>query len=474
MNLHPSQLEMNARLQARANFLAEMDQSAAFRGGASPPLLQQQRLLQQQEAMSRRPTFPKPCKNDVILGRGKPFQNWPGNQFMLSLCDCYRDRYHAAERAQKNHIIEEVKDIIKGQRHENFKMNCWVEVSERISYRKIGHAFRSNSRRLTAEKNAEIAAAEEAARTGKKYEEVLAESNMKTAASDSKKAAFEADDEEEPKLPPLPRDLPLSVTMSAATNTAPGASLPMPSAGLPMASAAMPPSADAMLQLEVRRRNLEERENRLLQMKMEMQAELEARNAMNTAGFGAPGSLYNARGMNPMAMGGGMGGMSGMGGLASAQAFGGGMMNPALLAQQRAVMASKLTPSFAALQGASGMGMGMSGAGFLGGQNSAAMPGMNMNSMTPAEMDLAMVRAGRLPPATLASGPLGGPTHGDGMLVDMLVKRSQNVKPPTSLAEINAMRRKSLSEEDQFRLGGMVPVEKKKKKLKKKRKHNKH
>ena len=77
--------------------------------------MQQQRLMQQQEAMARRVTIAKPSKNDVILGRGKPFQNWPGNQFMLSLCDCYRERYHSAERAQKNHIIEEVKDIIKGR-----------------------------------------------------------------------------------------------------------------------------------------------------------------------------------------------------------------------------------------------------------------------------------------------------------------------------------------------------------------------
>ena len=116
MNLHPSQLDMNARLQA--NLLAGMQdqQSSAFRASSPPQqtLMQQQRLIQQQ-AMARRVAIPKPGKNDVILGRGKPFQNWPGNQFMLSLCDCYRERYHAAERAQKNCIIDEVKDIIKGR-----------------------------------------------------------------------------------------------------------------------------------------------------------------------------------------------------------------------------------------------------------------------------------------------------------------------------------------------------------------------
>jgi hypothetical protein len=112
MNLHPShQLELNARLQAQANLLAEMDPSAAtFR----PSPLQQQ-MLQQQQQLQRRMPITKPGKQDVILGRGKPFQNWPGNQFMLSLCDCYRERYHAAERAQKNSIVQEVMDVIKSR-----------------------------------------------------------------------------------------------------------------------------------------------------------------------------------------------------------------------------------------------------------------------------------------------------------------------------------------------------------------------
>ena len=363
-----------------------------------------------------------------------------------------------------------------------------MEVSERVSYRKIGHAFRSNSRRLTAERNAEIAAAEEAARTGKKYEEVLAEASMKKAASN------EADEEEEerPKTPPTPkprtpspRDLPLSATAkrsmaAVATNTAPAASLPMPSVGaaIPSAAATSMPTADAMLQLEVRRRNLEERENRLLQMRMEMQAELEARNSMGGAGFGAPGSLYNARGMNSMAMGGmgsmasmggmtGMGTMGGMGGMSGVSAYAGGM-NPALLAQRRAAMASKLTPSFA-LQGAAGMGMGM-GAALMSGPSSAAMPGM----MTPTEMELAMARAGRMPGGGLPVAPLGGPTHGDGMLVDMLVKRSQMVKPPPSMAGINALQGKSVGEEGRFRYGGVKPSPPEKKSKKKKRKHNRH
>jgi hypothetical protein len=57
----------------------------------------------------------KPSKNDVLLGRGKPRQNWAGNQFMLALCDTYRERYHSVERIEKNQIIDEVKSIIKSK-----------------------------------------------------------------------------------------------------------------------------------------------------------------------------------------------------------------------------------------------------------------------------------------------------------------------------------------------------------------------
>jgi hypothetical protein len=56
----------------------------------------------------------RPNPNDVLLGRGKPFQNWAGNQNMLNLIDSYRKRYHEAERAYKHRIIEDVLRTIRG------------------------------------------------------------------------------------------------------------------------------------------------------------------------------------------------------------------------------------------------------------------------------------------------------------------------------------------------------------------------
>jgi hypothetical protein len=81
-----------------------------------PTLKLSAHLLKQAEGRQKGATTAfvilKPNKEDIVLGRGKPFQGWPGNQFMLSLCDAYRDRYHSVERTQKNSIIEEVRAII--------------------------------------------------------------------------------------------------------------------------------------------------------------------------------------------------------------------------------------------------------------------------------------------------------------------------------------------------------------------------
>jgi len=70
----------------------------------------------------------------------------------------YRKRYHESERAFKHEIIEEVLDIIKSkggrflERIDDFEKSFWNQVPHRMAYRKVGHAFRSNARRLSMEK----------------------------------------------------------------------------------------------------------------------------------------------------------------------------------------------------------------------------------------------------------------------------------------------------------------------------------
>lgn len=92
-----------------------------------------------------------PGAADVLLGRGKPFQSHQGNQLMLQLVDQFRSSYLKSDRKGKHVIIEQVLGFIK-ERGGRFLMrvdyeNYWVEVKRSISYRKVGHAFRSKARR---------------------------------------------------------------------------------------------------------------------------------------------------------------------------------------------------------------------------------------------------------------------------------------------------------------------------------------
>ena len=97
------------------------------------------------------PKIENPSDADVLLGRGKPYQNHPGNRHMLGLVDKFRDQYQRAERKEKHTIVEEVLSVIEAKGGRFLQRadydNQWVEVNKAISYRKVGHAFRSKARK---------------------------------------------------------------------------------------------------------------------------------------------------------------------------------------------------------------------------------------------------------------------------------------------------------------------------------------
>jgi hypothetical protein len=99
-----------------------------------------------------------PTRFDIMLGRGRPTQNHPGNQHMREVVDRYRARYDTAERETKRPIVEEVMDEIKRdggrflRRKEDKKAgegdeeDFWVEVNFPVAFEKVSHAFRSKRR----------------------------------------------------------------------------------------------------------------------------------------------------------------------------------------------------------------------------------------------------------------------------------------------------------------------------------------
>jgi hypothetical protein len=101
----------------------------------------------------------EPTKDDVLLGRGKPFQNHPGNQRMLLIVDERKEQYLAVKRDQKRAIVEEVLGVIQEGGARFLKRSAdghyWKEVEPAISFEKVSHALRSKVRRLEDSKGKE-------------------------------------------------------------------------------------------------------------------------------------------------------------------------------------------------------------------------------------------------------------------------------------------------------------------------------
>jgi hypothetical protein len=55
----------------------------------------------------------KPTQYDVLLGRGRPFQSWPGNKRLHTVVDLYKPRYSKAKRHEKTEMAEEIVMFIK-------------------------------------------------------------------------------------------------------------------------------------------------------------------------------------------------------------------------------------------------------------------------------------------------------------------------------------------------------------------------
>ncbi|KAL3925509.1 MAG: hypothetical protein SGARI_005829, partial [Bacillariaceae sp.] len=108
------------------------------------------------EEASGKPAPPdavRPKNNDILFGRGKPFQNHPGNRKMLGLIDQYKQQYAESPRDRKRPIVEEIIGMLTtdGGRFlkrysEDVNSNWWVEVTRQVAFDKVSHAFRSRSR----------------------------------------------------------------------------------------------------------------------------------------------------------------------------------------------------------------------------------------------------------------------------------------------------------------------------------------
>lgn len=90
------------------------------------------------------PDAVRPKNQDILFGRGKPFQNHPGNRKMLQLIDQYKQQYSESPRDRKRPIVEEIIGLLKedGGRflkryNEDVNSTWWVEVSNQVAFDKV-------------------------------------------------------------------------------------------------------------------------------------------------------------------------------------------------------------------------------------------------------------------------------------------------------------------------------------------------
>ena len=109
---------------------------------------QQQKALKRQADMlkhAKSKLLPYPKPNDILLGRGRPFQDYPGNQMMTKLINSYREQYdHATERLDKMFICLSVTKEVqeRGSRFLQRTSLGWEEVDQEKAEKKVIKAFR--------------------------------------------------------------------------------------------------------------------------------------------------------------------------------------------------------------------------------------------------------------------------------------------------------------------------------------------
>eukprot|EP00980_Cylindrotheca_fusiformis_P000065 scaffold19_cov114-Cylindrotheca_fusiformis.AAC.12 len=89
-------------------------------------------------------------RDDILLGRGRGFQDHIGNKRMRAIVDKYKEKYHSVKRSKKRGIVEEVyREIIEGGARFLIKPTGsrtagpgFVMVDEEVAIQKVNNTLR--------------------------------------------------------------------------------------------------------------------------------------------------------------------------------------------------------------------------------------------------------------------------------------------------------------------------------------------
>ena len=101
-------------------------------------------LWKEEEAQSDRIVVAR--NNDVLSGRGRPYQDHPGNEILARLIDKYRDEYNSVERFRKTciswEIVNQIRDMNGRFLQKDEATDTWVIVNDIDCREKVARGFR--------------------------------------------------------------------------------------------------------------------------------------------------------------------------------------------------------------------------------------------------------------------------------------------------------------------------------------------
>jgi hypothetical protein len=112
-----------------------------------------------------------PTQTDVLLGRGKPIQNHPGNIRLGLIVQSLLQNYdYSAKRQEKTQLAAETAEKMKeaGVRFLTKVNGGWVVASDKLARERVSSTFRTVRDRLKLSQESNPRANEEAAGKGKR------------------------------------------------------------------------------------------------------------------------------------------------------------------------------------------------------------------------------------------------------------------------------------------------------------------
>jgi hypothetical protein len=108
--------------------------------------MEKRRKLERQEYQVT--TIMIPCSFDILVGKGRPFQDHPGNIELRDWIRTHQYSYELAQNYEKKKIVQSVIKMVrsKGGRFLKDDGGYWMEVSEEVAHAKVGHLFRDRKR----------------------------------------------------------------------------------------------------------------------------------------------------------------------------------------------------------------------------------------------------------------------------------------------------------------------------------------